>query len=102
VRRLKWYGVAPICPSPVISPMRTCQPSGERVEAIEVIGRSDKGDDDRQPRRRRLGLSHLPEVAIGITEVKPLDARARAIQVILNFVDLDALCFELIVRRFNI
>ena len=50
----------------------------------------------------RLGLNHLPQVAIGITEVKPLDARARAIQVILHFVDLDALCFELVVRRFNI
>src|SRR6266702_3609569 len=52
--------------------------------------------------RRRLGLNHLPKVAIGITEVKPLDARAWAIQVILHFVDLDALGFEVVVRRFNI
>ena len=52
--------------------------------------------------RRRLGLNHQPPVFIGIMEVKPLDARARAIQVILNFVDLDALGFEIVVCRFNI
>lgn len=52
--------------------------------------------------RRRLGLNHQPLVAIGILKIKPLEARARAIQVILNFVDLDALCFELVIRRFNI
>lgn len=51
--------------------------------------------------RRGLGLSHLPVVAIGITEVKPLDARAWAIQVILHVADFDALCFELVVRRVN-
>ena len=46
--------------------------------------------------------SFLPHVAVGITDPKPLHARARTIQVVLNFVDLDALCFERIVRRFYV
>ena len=69
---------------------------------VEAGVRLDQGNADHQPRRRRLGLNHLPQVAIGIPEVKPLDARARAIQVILHFVDFDALCFEVVVCRFNI
>lgn len=69
--------------------------------AVEAVGHGDHAHADRQPSRRRLGLSHLPVVAIGITEVKPLDARAWAIQVILHVADLDALCFELVVRRVN-
>jgi hypothetical protein len=91
-----------MCPSPVVCFVLTGSLSGGSVDSEKRVGASIMGMMIARRSRRRLGLNHLPQVAIWITEVKPLDARARAIQVILHFVDLDALCFEVVVCRFKI